>query len=129
MDQCTHDVRAAQRRKIIQNCQQRPAGKSVKQWLDENDILEQSYYYWQRKFRDKTYDQMEKSSLPSVQDSNNAVSFVEISAPVHQEVPIECNSESIKPAAVIKTATMSIAISNDISEQLLSMLLREAAHA
>ena len=72
---------------------------------------------------------MEKSSLPSVQDSNNAVSFVEISAPVHQEVPIECNSESIKPAAVIKTATMSIAISNDISEQLLSMLLREAAHS
>ena len=129
MDQCTHDVRAAQWRKIIQNCQQSPAGKSVKQWLDENDILEQSYYYWQRKFRDKAYDQMEKSSLPSVQDSNNAVSFVEISAPVHQEVPIECNSESIKPAAVIKTATMSIAISNDISEQLLSMLLREAAHA
>lgn len=128
MDQCTHDVRSVRWKQIILDCQQRPADKSVKQWLKENAILEQSYYYWQRKFRKEAYDQMENSCL-SVQDTNNAVSFVEISAPAHQEVPIECNLETIKPAAVIKTATMSIAISNDISDHLLSKLLQEVAHA
>ena len=129
MDQCTHDVRSARWKQIILDCQQRPADKSVKQWLEENHILEQSYYYWQRKFRKEAYDQMENSCLPSVQDNKNAVSFVEISAPVHKKVPMECNSETIKPAVVIKTATMSIAISNDISDQLLSKILQEVAHA
>ncbi|MFA9462761.1 MAG: hypothetical protein ACERKN_00565 [Velocimicrobium sp.] len=42
---------------------------------------------------------------------------------------MECNSETIKPTAVIKTATMSIAISNDISDQLLSRILQEVSHA
>lgn len=129
MDQCTRDVRAARWRSVIQCCQQRPAGQSVKQWLEKNNILEQSYYYWQRKFRNETYDQMNQPNLPSVQDTHNAVSFVEISAPVHQEVSTECNSDVIQPAAVIKTAAMSIAISNDISEHLLIKILQEVAHA
>lgn len=129
MDQCTHDVRSKRWKSIIQNSQQRPAGQSVRQWLEDNGILEQSYYYWQRKFRNEAYDKMNKSCLPSVQDTNKTVSFVEISAPVHQEVSTDCNSDAIKPAAVIKTATMSITISNDISEQLLSKILQEVAHA
>jgi|ADurb_Cas_02_Slu_FD_contig_21_2157852_length_609_multi_3_in_0_out_0_1 putative transposase len=129
MDQCTHDVRSARWKQTILDCQQRPADKSVKQWLEENHILEQSYYYWQRKFRKEAYDQMENACLPSIEDNKNAVSFVEIAAPVHKKVPIECNSETIKPAVVIKTATMSIAISNDISDQLLSKILQEVAHA
>ena len=62
MDRCTHDVRSAHWKSIIYNCQQRPAGQSVKQWLKENDILEQSYYYWQRKFRKETYDQIAYSA-------------------------------------------------------------------
>jgi len=129
MDQCTHDIRFAHWKSIIQNCQQRPAGQSVRQWLEENDILEQSYYYWQRKFRNEAYDQVNKSCLPSIQDTNKAVSFVEISAPVHQDVSADCNSDVSKPVAVIKTATMSISISNDIPEQLLSKILQEVAHA
>ena len=51
MDQCTHEVRAEYWKKIIQACGQRPAGQSAKSWMDENGICEQSYYYWQRRFR------------------------------------------------------------------------------
>ena len=51
MDHCTHEVRAEYWRKIIQACGQRPAGQSAKQWMDENGIREQSYYHWQRRFR------------------------------------------------------------------------------
>ena len=51
MDQCTHEVRAEYWRSIIKACGQRPAGQSAKKWMDENRICEQSYYHWQRKFR------------------------------------------------------------------------------
>ena len=54
MDQCTHEVRAEYWRKIIQACGQRPAGQSAKRWMDENGIREQSYYHWQRRFRQQT---------------------------------------------------------------------------
>lgn len=129
MDQCTHDVRTAHWKNVIQSCQQRPAGQSVKQWLEENNILEQSYYYWQRKFRNEAYEQLSNSNLPSVQDNHSAISFVEISAPVQQEVSKKFNSQVMSPVAVINADTMSITISNDISEQLLAMILKEVSHA
>lgn len=53
MDQCTHEVRAEYWKGIIKACRQRPAGQSAKSWMDENGICEQSYYHWQRKFRQK----------------------------------------------------------------------------
>ena len=78
MDQCTHEVRAEYWRNIIKACGQRPAGQSAKKWMDENGICEQSYYHWQRKFRQQAYDQMkEKEMLPSVTEKAEA-SFAEI---------------------------------------------------
>lgn len=79
MDQCTHEVRAEYWRNIIKACGQRTAGQSAKKWMDENELCEQSYYYWQRKFRQQAYDQMkEKETLPSVTEKAE-VSFAEIS--------------------------------------------------
>ena len=46
MDITTHEIRSDTWKTIIQNCQSRPAGTTVKQWLDENGISEKSYYYW-----------------------------------------------------------------------------------
>ena len=78
MDQCTHEVRAEYWKNIIKACGQRPAGQSAKKWMDENGICEQSYYHWQRKFRQQAYDQMkEKEMLPSVAEKAE-VSFAEI---------------------------------------------------
>ena len=39
MDQLTHTVRRSNWINIIQQCQDRPAGTTAKQWLAENDIL------------------------------------------------------------------------------------------
>ena len=78
MDQCTHEVRAEYWRNIIKACGQRPAGQSAKKWMDENGICEQSYYHWQRKFRQQAYDQMkEKEMFPSVAETAE-VSFAEM---------------------------------------------------
>ena len=46
MDQITHTVCRSNWINVIQQCQDRPAGITAKQWLAENDIFEKSYYYW-----------------------------------------------------------------------------------
>ena len=69
MDQCTHEVRAEYWRNIIKAC-----GQSAKKWMDENGICEQSYYHWQRKFRQQAYDQVkEKEMFPSVQKKRKSL--------------------------------------------------------
>ena len=131
MDQCTHEVRAEYWRNIIKACGQRPAGQSAKKWMDENGICEQSYYHWQRKFRQQAYDQMkEKEMLPSVTEKAE-VSFAEIpyTPAVGREGIPGVSEVGRTPAAVIRTSAMSIEISNQISESLLSRILREVANA
>ena len=78
MDHCTHEVRAEYWRKIIQACGQSPAGQSAKQWMDENGIREQSYYHWQRRFRQQAYVEMKKNiSVPATTEKSE-LDFVEI---------------------------------------------------
>lgn len=78
MDQCTHEVRAEYWKKIIRACGQRPAGQSAKSWMDENGIREQSYYHWQRRFREQAYEEMkENASVPAVAEKAE-LTFVEV---------------------------------------------------
>ncbi len=78
MDQSTHDVRRANWLNIVNQCQSRPADMSVKQWLAENDIKEKAYYYWLRKFRKETYNQMQ---LPTVAAKTD-ITFAEVTMPI-----------------------------------------------
>lgn len=129
MDQITHTVRNFNWKDIILECQNRPAGMSAKQWMAENQISEKSYYYWQRKFRKEAFEQMNKSSvLPTVQGSSN-ISFAEICIPGPKKAFSDIIPENIKPTAVIKTTTMTLELSNDISDNLLSRILQEVLHA
>lgn len=128
MDQSTHDVRRANWLNIIHQCQNRSSGTSVKQWLAENDIKEKAYYYWLRKFRKEAYDQMQ---LPTTAAAKSEVAFAEITMPL---LPAESdttvvNAPAAPPAAVIRYNGLAIELSNDISEGLLSRLLREVYHA
>lgn len=132
MDQITHDVRSSQWLEIITQCQNRPKGITAKQWMADNGISEISYYYWLRKFRKQAYSQMtETSTAISV---GNEISFAEVSISPKQSANIaaftpENSVEAIRPVAVIKNANISIALTNEISEGLLSRILLEVAHA
>ena len=132
MDQITHDVRSSQWLEIITQCQNRPEGTAAKQWMADNGISEKSYYYWLRKFRKQACSQMtETSTAISV---GNEISFAEVSISPKQSANIaaftlENSVEAIRPVAVIKNANISIALTNEISEGLLSRILLEAAHA
>ncbi|HOO28139.1 MAG TPA: IS66 family insertion sequence element accessory protein TnpB [Lachnospiraceae bacterium] len=125
MDQCTHEVRAQYWKEIIEACQQRPVGQSAKQWLKENGILEQSYYKWQRKFRKETFELMQATDLNVTPAQKNNISFAEIS--VKQDKTENCLETFVSPTAVIKTPSMTIAISNEISDSLLSRIMREVS--
>lgn len=127
MDRCTHEVRAQYWKEIIQACQQRPEGQSVKQWLKDNGILEQSYYKWQQKFRKEAYEVMKTEQQVPAPGNATDISFAEIPA----RLPEENNLLEITsaPAAVIKTSNLTIAISNKISDSLLSRIIQEVTHA
>lgn len=131
MDRCTHEVRLQHWKNIISQCQARPTGQTAKQWMEENGICEQSYYSWQRRIRQDAYDQMTQEGLLPVPVENDDISFAEISLESKKFQPTLSQSTefSIHSVAVIKAGHFSVAISNDISEMLLSRILKEATHA
>ena len=127
MDQCTHEVRAEYWKKIIRACGQRPAGQSAKSWMDENGISEQSYYHWQKRFRKQAYEEMkENTSVPAVTEKTELI-CVEI--PCHTSERTNTHMASDKLVATIRTATLQIDISNEISDALLNRIIREVSHA
>lgn len=124
MDQSTHDVRRSKWHAVITQCQERPGGMTVKQWLADNGVKEKAYYYWLRKFRKEAYDQMQ---VPAASGQKNEVSFAEI--PVLRDCgsQIQPTAELSGPAAVIRCGSLTVALSNDISESLLSGIFREVS--
>ena len=82
-------MRAEYWKKIIMACGQRPAGQSAKSWMEENGICEQSYYHWQRKFRQQAYGQMKDivTAVPAVPEKRD-IAFVEI--PCIPHILYEC---------------------------------------
>lgn len=126
MDQLTHNVRRANWLNIIKQCQERPANVTVRQWLKDNDIKEKSYYYWLRKFRKESYDQMQ---LPAATEEPAEVSFVEFAAPTSEKVVSTQDSLNSTTTAVIRHGAITLEISNAISEEVLSLLLKEVTHA
>ena len=126
MDQLTHNVRRANWLNIIKQCQERPANVTVRQWLKDNDIKEKSYYYWLRKFRKESYDQMQ---LPAATEGPAEISFVEFAAPTSEKVVSTQDSLNSTTTAVIRHGAITLEISNAISEEVLSLLLKEVIHA
>lgn len=122
MDQLTHNVRRSNWLNIITECQQRPADVTAKQWLADNGINEKAYYYWLRKFRREAGEQMD---LPAV-TAPAELAFAEISIPVPAQAKSVENSNAV---AVIRTDSITLEVSNDISESLLRVLLQEVTHA
>ena len=126
MDSLTHNVRRANWLNIINQCQERPANVTVHQWLKDNDIKEKSYYYWLRKFRKESYDQMQ---LPVTTENPAEISFVEIAAPVTSEKTIQTRefSSASNATAVVRNGDIILEISNDVSDAVLSRLLKEVS--
>jgi len=131
MDKCTHEVRMEYWKNIITQCQNRPEGQSAKQWMDANGICEGTYYLWQKRIRQQTYEQMveNKPLLPTTKKTEE-ITFAELPIPQTKNVPkADLPESAIPPVAVIKTQNFSVALSADIPDALLVKILQEVAHA
>lgn len=125
MDKITHEIRRANWKSIIEQCQQRPKGHSIKQWLLERDISEKSYYYWLRKIRKETCDQMNAAALSDV-GQNCPVTFAEI--PIHPISIPKAPNIPFQADVVIHTGALTIGVSNSISETLLKQMMEVVPH-
>ena len=121
MDNTTHEMRLAGWKQIIENCQARPDGQTVKQWLAEQGIQEKNYYYWLRKVRKTTYELMKKEQV-SV-SSPAALSFAEI--PMRRTA---APAGSSQPDVVIQKGRLRIELNNSISDELLVRILETISH-
>lgn len=123
MDPITHQVRLANWTKIIEQCNNRPQGMTVKQWLMENGIRDKSYYYWLRRVRQSVYSKMDMElPVATAAAEQPTMAFAEIPVPGRLY-------DSFKADAVISTGSLMIAVSNSISDSLLAKLLKAAEHA
>ena len=120
MDQITHEVRLANWKAIIEECQTRPKGQSQKQWLAEHEIPEKQYYYWLRKFR-QTAALHAQTQLPAVQEQKvPAPAFVEIQAEQLLPEPV--------PMITIRTKKSTIEIPSTVPETLVIRLVKAVSH-
>ena len=67
---------------VVQAATARPQGQLLKDWLEENNISKDQYYYWQRKVRNEIYNQLhEDKELPAPTALDADVSFIELPVP------------------------------------------------
>lgn len=129
MDKITHDVRRSTWQSVIKQCQERPEHPTVKQWYLENGIREKAYYYWLRKFRKEAAEQM---SVPATALNPSPITFAEITFAGNSDTYAKTVSDAtlpVHPTAVLKHKELTIAITNDISDSLLSRIIRDVSHA
>ena len=125
MDKITHEARLNNWKHIIEECNNRPNGVTVKQWLSDNGIHEKVYYYWLRRVRQAAYDQLKTENTGSLVPSpNNSVSYAEIT--LTQSIPTRSRDNAV---AVLSTGNISIDISESASEEFLIKLMRAMRHA
>ena len=122
MDKITHEIRIANWKSVIEQCQARPKGQSAKQWLADNGIPEKNYYYWQRKIRQETYALIQKNAAPVA--ASEAVTFTELAFDGSKQ-----GSSSFRPDAIIHGDRVMIELSNTISDRLLDRLMEVMDHA
>lgn len=110
MDKCTHEVRKQRWKNIIGQCLQRPEGMTVKQWLDENNICEQTYYHWLKRIRQETYELATTSTNTAyVKTVPREVTFAEVPLPAME--PAMPSANGFRPDITIQTGSMLIGVS------------------
>lgn len=123
MDKTTHQVRLAQWTQIIEECNQRPSGMTAKQWLADNNISDKSYYYWQRRIRNKIAN---STSVTSIDDE---ITFSDITNPSFSNSSEYHYADGFTADAIIKCGNSVIALSNSVSDAMLSKILEVVAYA
>lgn len=78
-------VREQHWKNIIKQCLQRPKGMTVKRWLDENNICEQTYCHWLKRIRQEMYELATISANTAcVKTMRSGIAFAEVTLPAEK---------------------------------------------
>lgn len=134
MDKEVYEVRLANWKQLILQCQNRPDGMTQKDWMEQHEIPQSQFYYWLRKIRKEALAEMavadsKESSLAVTEVSRLAspVAFAEIDLTKVQEY--QESGQQNSAVAVIRFGKLSIELSNTADERLISGILKAASHA
>jgi len=111
MDKITHEMRLTQWTSIVRKC--RNSGMSIRSWCIENNINEKQFHYWQRRVRGEVFKNLKKTEL------ENNPTFVQLPVPADS-----IGSSSFKADIIIHTGNSTLELSNTVSEELLSKVLK-----
>ena len=129
MDSTVHEVRLSNWIKIVGACQSRPEGVTQRQWISENGMTRNQYYYWQRKVRKAAYLEQHTDLPQTVPGDAKSATFLELpSENLQRSVPVSSPS-GFHADAVIRTGRGEIGIANSISKELLHRIMEEIRHA
>lgn len=99
---------------IIRNC--RGSDMGVRAWCHENNISERQFYYWERRIKKNSFDTQKKT------ESKKKAKFVELQVPIDSS--INKSISTFRADMVIHVGNNVLEISNTVSENLLSMVLK-----
>lgn len=122
MDKTTYDIRLDQWTKLVQSCTS--SGLSKKEWCCQNNIKQKTYYYWQRRVRKQAL-ALQETRVPS------DTSLTEITFDGHDSGCASGSAEhhTFRPDIVIRSASLTIEISNSASSSLLAAVGKVIAYA
>lgn len=130
MDKGTHEVRKQYWKGIINQCMQRPEGMTAKQWLDNNGIVEQTYYSWLKKIRQETYELATATKELPIETAKADISFAEIPVPCTEIRTVQAvHEQAFQPDITINTGSIVFGISNSASDTLLNKVFEVISHA
>ena len=118
MEKYVQEIRLKQWCELIEAANR--SGLPRKQWLQENGISKDAFYYWQRKVR--RYYAEQNGLMPAVGNTDK-VSLVEV--PLARPTP----GISAGPAAVIRIGNMAVEISPNASGEFMERLGRMIRNA
>lgn len=115
----TEQIRLQQWADQIRDCQNRPSDRKVDAWCQEHGITKANYYYRLRRVREACLELCEPSP-----------SFVELTAPTTENMPIKGSHTHSSVAAALHTESgITIDLYNDASPEFLRNLIGAASHA
>ena len=128
MDQKSLQIRRSQWEQIV--LEGNNASVSKKEWCRQNSISLKSFYYWQRKLRQKEAEKL-RDVTPAALTCLNETSAHSLSAntPVEAEERIRSAGTGIIPELIMQKGAYHLLIGKGVSEDTLITVLRAIDHA
>lgn len=130
MDSSTHEVRSANWKAIVAQCQSRPEGQTIAEWCKQHDIKPNTYYYWQRQVRKQLYQEMTSALPPAPDREEVSVTFAEVPTRLTSNpYTAEDSFHGFCPDAVICKGNLRVELTNHVSDHVLDRIMEHLNHA